>query len=299
MKHLFLLSLFSLHLLSCGWVNGTTLDGKWRAQSGLHRSLDIHNLKDHIKYSPRDRHDFFLENSSVEENEDNLAKAVYLMLDGKYQASIDKLHIEEEKEGNRYEVAANLGTAYELLGDNINALKWIKEGVKRNPNSHYRTEWLHVKILETKFILEKDPDYLKTHHVLDTNEVEYRYFEFNQALLHQLRERMLFVKPQDPIVADLLYSYALANAYNNGLLEYSMEALELSKLYGYSNLTELSQKRKEYQKIIDYVELIENLKIFGYIVVFFIFLFIAYKKKWFFLSKKAQESYTKGSVKKL
>jgi len=295
MKYLLIISILYVHSFSCGWVNGTTLDGKWRQQSGFHMELEIKNLKDHMRYSPRERLDYFLEYSTREENENKLTKAVYLMLDGKYQDSIDKLLIEEKREGDRYEVAANLGTAYELLGDNINAIKWIKEGIKRNPSSHYGTEWLHIKILETKLILEKEPDYLKSNHVLNMFELESRYFEFNQALLHQLRERMLFVKPKNPIVADLLYSYALANAYNNGLLEYSMEALELSELYGYYNPSELSQKREEYQDIIDHVELIETLKIIGYIAIFIIFLFIAYKKKWFFLTKKAQKEHIKDS----
>jgi Flp pilus assembly protein TadD len=38
-----------------------------------------------------------------------------------------------------YQVAANLGTAYELLGDDENALVWIRKGIERNPDSHYGT----------------------------------------------------------------------------------------------------------------------------------------------------------------
>jgi len=49
----------------------------------------------------------------------------------------------------------DLGTAYELAGKNEPALRWIREGLRRNPNSHKGTEWLHVKILEAKIEQEK------------------------------------------------------------------------------------------------------------------------------------------------
>jgi hypothetical protein len=64
--------------------------------------------------------------------------------------------IEEEKPG-LYVTAANLGTAYELSGDDEKALEWIRKGIERNPNAHERSEWLHVRILEAKLTLKKDP----------------------------------------------------------------------------------------------------------------------------------------------
>jgi tetratricopeptide (TPR) repeat protein len=50
----------------------------------------------------------------------------------------------------RYSTAANLGTVYELLGQNDLALKWIKKAVEIDPTSHEGSEWIHVKILEAK-----------------------------------------------------------------------------------------------------------------------------------------------------
>jgi hypothetical protein len=55
-------------------------------------------------------------------------------------------------------VAANLGTALELLGNKEEALHWIREGIRRNPQSHEGTEWLHAKILEAKIAAQKDAD---------------------------------------------------------------------------------------------------------------------------------------------
>ena len=61
---------------------------------------------------------------------------------------------------NEYALQANLGTTYELMGDNKAALKHIKKGLELNPNSHEGSEWIHVKILEAKIALESNPKLL-------------------------------------------------------------------------------------------------------------------------------------------
>ena len=49
-----------------------------------------------------------------------------------------------------YNLASNLGTAYELSGENEKALNWIQKAMRLHPESHEGTEWLHVKILQAK-----------------------------------------------------------------------------------------------------------------------------------------------------
>ena len=83
--------------------------------------------------------------------------------------AIELLEELEKKSPGQYAVAANLGTAYELNGDNRKALEWIKKGVERNPESHFGTEWLHVKILEAKIAIEQNPEWLSNHSVLETD----------------------------------------------------------------------------------------------------------------------------------
>ncbi len=51
---------------------------------------------------------------------------------------------------NDYSIIANLGTAYELTGNDEKALELIRKAVAINPNSHYNSEWIHVRILEEK-----------------------------------------------------------------------------------------------------------------------------------------------------
>ena len=144
-------------------------------------------------------------------------QAATMVHEGKYAQAIEIFEAIEKEHPGEYVIAANLGTAYELSGNNEKALQWISEGIKRDPKSHFGTEWLHVKILEAKLALAKDPDWLKSHSVLGLNfENEARPktpWQFpegqdlkstQKALEYQLHERLEFVKPPDPIVADLL-----------------------------------------------------------------------------------------------
>jgi hypothetical protein len=146
--------------------------------------------------------------------------AANLIRQGTTRRAIDILESVEQSQPGEYIVAANLGTAYELNGDVDRALRWIAEGIKRYPSLHQGTEWLHLRILEVKRELARDPTWLQTHTVLD--------FDFGQdavpnlppvwgargeeqvlhALRVQLHERLAFVSPPDPIVGELLGVYA-------------------------------------------------------------------------------------------
>jgi hypothetical protein len=121
--------------------------------------------------------------------------------------------------------AANLGTAYELKGRDVAALAWIREGLRRNPREHHGSEWVHVRILEAKLALKKDPHWLESNTVMglqfgdaptplepataaDHNGNEISIADANPALDYQLIERTALVAPPDPIVADLFFTAA-------------------------------------------------------------------------------------------
>lgn len=191
------------------------------------------------------------------QNRNNLAVAMIHL--GQVTEAIPILEELERRDPGLYITAANLGTAYELAGDNRKALEWIKEGVRRNSDSHYGTEWLHVKILEAKLALEKDPAWLSKNSVLGADlrapaDVSrpgkpvtdhlgrpMSPADVESALVYQLHERMEFVKPPDPVVADLLFDLsnlmrrtrspehakavrALALSYNPGQVESRLAA---------------------------------------------------------------------------
>lgn len=147
--------------------------------------------------------------------------AATLVHQGKSSKAIPILESIEKEHPGEYVVAVNLGTAYELSGENEKALHWIREGIRRNPQSHMGTEWLHEKILEAKIAAAKDPTWTMTHTVLDldfgSGDVPAMPTRFpsgqdatsvRKALFYQLHERLAFVPPPDRLVAGMISDLA-------------------------------------------------------------------------------------------
>jgi tetratricopeptide (TPR) repeat protein len=139
-------------------------------------------------------------------------KGILLIILGRYEEAI-KIYLDIEKiEPNKYSTASNIGTAYELSGQNENALKWIKRAIEIDPKSHNGSEWLHVKILEakikgssfytSKFLINTDfgKDSLPI-----TSLSKQELHKLSDALYFQLNERISFVAPKDIIVGQLLF----------------------------------------------------------------------------------------------
>jgi tetratricopeptide (TPR) repeat protein len=188
-------------------------------------------------------HDFFVgEFDGALHNLDSLWKktkdvgylsdyALILALKKQYDESARiYLQIEQMFPG-RYSTASNLGTVYELMGQNENALQWISKAVAIDPQSHKGSEWLHVNILKakiqgdtavnSKFLLGTDfGDGVSPTTQLDFKEL----IRLRDALYYQLNERVTFVKPPDKIVALLLFNLAdiawLTEEQNDALAVY-------------------------------------------------------------------------------
>lgn len=196
--------------------------------------------------------------------------AVALMFLGRSAEAVELLSkLEQEKPGEFF-VAANLGTAYELSGNNADALKWINEGIRRSPQDHEGTEWLHAKILEAKIAQEKDAKYFEKHSVLElhpgklgeklvigANTLTLR--EVAKAIQYQLGERLQFVKTPDPAVASLLYDYAAIEAVTTSM-ESAQHILKMATQYGYPSF-----KSEALSKELDRRLLWERIKFWGLI----------------------------------
>ena len=237
------------------------------------------------------------------------------MIQGHYDASIATLEALETKSPGNYSTASNLGTAYELKGDNRKALQWISEGIKRNPESHEGTEWLHELILQAKLKMEKEPDWLKNHHILDADETQiaasdYRLRasdrslslkEIQTALRHQLTERMLFVKPKDPIVADLLHTYAMVEAHAT-VMESAIELMTLSKEYGVSDPMLIDSQLADFERALKRATLLREVLFYaisiGVVGAFVGGLYYCHRRKWFFLSIKDYRAYQAAHAEK-
>jgi len=291
-KILFIL-LLPIYTFACIWINGTTLDGDYEYQHMIQKRFQASFLEtpqNQLKYYYRSEEYKKLEGIQKQE-----VDAVKLLLEGNTSQAIEMLK-DVESQSSHYSVASNLGTAYELNGDNDNALVWIREGIKRDPTSHYGTEWLHALILKIKITQEHNASYLKTNRIIPLSESflkeqttinidgkEYTFQEVAKALDYQLQERIVFVKPKNVIVADLLYTYAIITAHQS-TLEEALYLLELSKQYGFADSELLSQTERKYQEIIDNPSIFYYLKYISenpqlLLVLVFILILIEYFRK--------------------
>ena len=149
--------------------------------------------------------------------------AVLLLKAGKVK---EALHIFQELQPNypeAYELAANLGTTYELVGELDSALKYIKLGMELNADAHEGSEWVHVAVLKTKKELEKNPDFLKNHTVLSLSEDDKHDPNTRDQLEVQVRERFPFSPGPNAIMASLMVD--LGDCYAN------TQSYELAKAF--------------------------------------------------------------------
>ena len=231
---------------ACLWVTGTTKDGQHIKVLGRKPTYTYRRaLEADIKAKGEKLVHAFnpAADSSFDQKNNYAVGLIYL---GRTDEAIQLLEKLEKEEPGSYFAAANLGTAYELSGRNSEALRWIQESIRRNTNSHYGTEWVHVKILEAKVQHEKDPAYFDTHSVIgiDPNQAKSWESEFTiagqkrtvhqicEAIDYQLLERLQFVRGKDPGVASLLFDRALLEAAAQ-TLESAAEVLNVAADFGY------------------------------------------------------------------
>jgi len=130
--------------------------------------------------------------------------AVLLLKGGKAKEALAILEQLSRHYPDEYQITANLGTVYEVNGQNEKALTFIKKGIALNPDAHGGSEWIHVKILETKLQLEKDKGYLSSGSVLGLNTEQKADTLVRNQLLLQVRERFPFSPGPNAIMSSLL-----------------------------------------------------------------------------------------------
>lgn len=170
----------------------------------------------------------------------NLKKAITLL------EALYKAHPKE------YNIVANLGTAYELAGDLPRALEFIKRAVEIDPASHYRSEWIHVNILEQK--ISSNPDYTRIINLGIKNFADWiadDKYVFSQIpdslkaqIAYQLHERISFVEAPDPIVAQLVLDFADIVAKQDGT-NAALPFYDYAATYGNQQMSAVIANRKQ------------------------------------------------------
>ncbi len=172
--------------------------------------------------------------------------------------------IERQYPGH-YETASNLGTTYELMGRNDDALKWILKGLRRNAKAHWGTEWLHVHILKAKLgripqpaaglsILDLDfgsepMPVLPAHLPVGNDGKRLNLFDLDWSLRYQLLERIRFVAAPDPLVAGLLLDWANLEMIG-GAVESADVLYDAALQYGSKEVQSIAMRKRQVATIL-------------------------------------------------
>ncbi len=217
-----------------------TADGKKVNTDGLPRLVP--KGKDHAankaKYQTKlmKYYDSWLTDSSLVAYSDYGVMLVYL---GRNEEAKKVFQEIEQLSPGLYATAANIGTVYELLGQNDSALYWIKESVRINPAAHDSSEWLHVNILQAKI---KGDKYITSEFLIGTSFGDKpkpvttlskaQLTKLGRAIFYQLHERMSFVKPKEKIVARLLFELGNIASLSTSVIS-AVDNYVLADKYGF------------------------------------------------------------------
>lgn len=135
------------------------------------------------------------------ENEND--QALTCMRLGRYDEAMAILEKLEKEKPGEYNIIANLGTLFELRGENEKALAYIQKAVSINAESHHGSEWFHIKILQAK-LQHKEDEWWTTHAVLDIPAVKKEPEIIISDLVYQLKERLPFTPAPNELMAAVL-----------------------------------------------------------------------------------------------
>jgi len=156
-----------------------------------------------------------------------------------------------------YSITINLGTLYELQGENAKALKFIKKAIAINPDSHYGSEWFHIKILEFK--LKNIPDdQIAGKNILGLYSMNKPASTIGYDVSYQLQERVPFTPAPNILMAKVMQEFAdfLADSIS---IKGAYVFYEIGMDFDRRNILKLAEKRdalvpyfKKYKEIIPF-----------------------------------------------
>ena len=186
-------------------------------------------------------------------------------------AEAKKLLIDiEEKFPGESTIAENLATCFDLEGNYKEALKWINIATERNSMSIYSNLWVYKKILQARFKLQSDSEFLQKNPVsgqdldITSDELPFlavkgmdfwsRRFKLGSTAKHireQLQQRIQLEKTdEDPVIACLMEELASVYAISE-VCEIAIPVYELALEYGHPRPEMVKSRIKQMQTLID------------------------------------------------
>ncbi len=187
-------------------------------------------------------------------------KGYLLIIQKKYDEAL-KLYLNIERiKPNRYSTASNVGTLYELIGENQKAYQWIKKSIEINPESHNGSEWLHLRILEAKIknLTDVSGQFLINTNFGDKGEPKSKLSKdeidkLAKEIYYQVNERITFIKPQDKVISILLFE--LGNLVRlKGEPENAERIYKLAREYGFEEGLLNARIKNIYESKTNYFE---------------------------------------------
>lgn len=186
---------------------------------------------------------------------------VLLIFAKRYNDAIQVFEQLEKSQPRQAKTAANLGTAYELKGDMSKAKFWIAEGIKREPNIHEGSEWIHLKILDAQLAQQKNKKWIEENDLLGLDfghdnqpkpkikkiVVNGQIYDLETIFKHsstQMEQRLQFID-KDPITAQVLFNMANIDASLtiSGDVEEVWSMYDVAERSGYSDKALLERRR--------------------------------------------------------
>lgn len=175
----------------------------------------------------------------------------YLLMAGKTEEGLTLFRALSTKYPDVYAINANTAVAYELAGNIDSAYYWEKRAIAIDPKAHQQSEWLHLKILEAKLQLAKDPDWCLANTVTNIDELfdkePANRDEFLEAFGHQLSERLPFTYGEDRAFGKMLYEFG--NAYQTASIYRSYYCYAMAKHFYPALATVTDPKMQRIQQV--------------------------------------------------
>lgn len=246
------LTLFSLKSVAC--LNYYVIDSSGHEHSHDHYSPSIILIDNKSNKEEFKKNKLKLSSAPLREKYKYISNyCASLIKIGRHKEAIPILENLLKDRPDEYEIIANLAVAYELNEEIDKALIFLKKSISIRPNSHEKSEWFHLRILEAALSLKENNLKPQDISVLKL-ESDTSYKEIALQISYQLQERIPLTKAPNGLLSKAIEESA--DIYSANLsLEWGIELYAIAIGYASENHVKMKLWDKinlSRQKLIDF-----------------------------------------------